>query len=109
MIGFHFVNAFDRIEAFEWNTSKRRINLLKHGIDFEEATEVFYGASLLRRSYRNNEERWVAIGESEKRVIAVVFTQRGNTFRIISARHARKNEKREYRNAKMGRPQEGQD
>ncbi|MEO6784056.1 MAG: BrnT family toxin [Bradyrhizobium sp.] len=64
---------------------------------------------ILRRSDRNNEERWIAIGFLENRLIAVVFTRRADAFRIISARRARKNEESEYRNAKMGRPPQGQD
>ena len=43
---------------------------------------------MLRRSDRNAEERWLAIGETEGRVVAVVFTWRGDALRIISARRA---------------------
>jgi uncharacterized DUF497 family protein len=102
-------NPFERISAFEWDENKRTSNLEKHGIDFEDAIEVFYGGSLLRRSHRNNEERWIAIGETEGRIVTVVFTRRRDTLRIISARRARKNEERDYRNQKMGRPPERQD
>jgi uncharacterized DUF497 family protein len=98
-----------RIVAFEWDTNKREINLSKHGIDFEDVIEVFYGPITLRRSDRNNEERWTAIGSLEGRLVTVVFTRRTDVIRIISARSARKNEEREYRNAKVGRPPEGQD
>jgi uncharacterized protein len=100
-------NPFERISAFEWDEKKRNKNLEKHGIDFEEATEVFYGGSLVSRSHRNNEERWIAIGETEGRVVAVVFTRRGDSLRIISARRARKNEERQCRNQKMGRATKG--
>ncbi len=100
---------FDRIRAIEWDEAKAASNRIKHGIDFDDAIEVFYGASLLCRSDRNMEERWIAIGESEGRVIAVVFTWRGTTLRIISARRARRNEERAYRKEKMGRAPEGQD
>jgi uncharacterized DUF497 family protein len=88
---------------------KNELNLAKHGIDFDDAIEVFYGPVILHRSDRNNEERWVAIGYSEERLVAVIFTRRADVIRIISARRARKNEERDYRNAKMGRPPEGQD
>ena len=100
---------FERTRAVEWDEQKAASNRRKHGVDFDEAIQVFYGASLLRRSDRNMEERWIAIGESEGRVIAVVFTWRGETLRIISARRARKNEKRAYHQEKMGRAAEGQD
>ena len=97
------------MDEFEWDESKSRQNLEKHGIDFEEATEVFYDSYLLRQSNRKGEERWVAIGQTEGRVAAVVFTRRGQKIRIISARRARKNEERAYRNEKMGRQTQGQD
>ncbi|MGC2811919.1 MAG: BrnT family toxin [Bradyrhizobium sp.] len=95
--------------GFDWDKRKSKSNLDKHGIDFDDAVEIFHGPVILRRSDRNNEERWIAIGFLENRFIAVVFTRRADAFRIISARRARKNEEREYRNAKMGRPSQGQD
>jgi uncharacterized DUF497 family protein len=100
---------FERIRTVEWNEEKAASNRRKHSVDFDEAIEVFYGTSLLRRSDRNAEERWLAIGESEGRVITVVFTWRGDTLRIISARRARRNERRAYYQEKMGRTAEGQD
>jgi uncharacterized protein len=100
---------YESVIGFDWDTRKNELNLAKHGIDFDDATEVFYGPILLRRSDRNDEERWIAIGHSGDRLIAVVFTRRKDVLRIISARRARKNEESEYRNAKMGRPPQGQD
>jgi uncharacterized protein len=102
---FEFISS----ASFEWDDQKRELNLAKHGIDFDGAMEVFYGPIILRRSDRNNEERWTALGYSDNRLIVVVFTRRVDVIRIISARRARKNEESEYRNAKMGRPPEGQD
>jgi uncharacterized protein len=99
----------ESLSGFDWDKRKSASNLVKHGIDFEEAIEVFHGPVILRRSDRNDEERWVAIGHSENRLIAVVFTRRTGVIRIISARRARKNEEIEYRNAQMGRPPQGQD
>jgi uncharacterized DUF497 family protein len=97
------------IGGFEWDEQKAKGNLQKHRIDFDEATELFYGAPLLRRSDRNDEERWIAVGESEGRLVTVVFTRRGDTIRIISARRARKDEERTYHQAALGRAAEGQD
>ena len=56
--GFEFLSA----ASFEWDNQKRELNLAKHGIDFDSAIEVFYGPIILRRSDRNNEERWTALG-----------------------------------------------
>jgi len=88
--------------SLEWDDRKCELNLAKHGIDFDSAIEVFYGPIILRRSDRNNEERWTALGYSGNRLIVVVHTRRLEVIRIISARRARKHEKREYRNAKVG-------
>jgi uncharacterized protein len=93
----------EAITGFEWDANKNRSNLDKHGIDFDETTEIFYGPVMVRRSDRKNEERWVAIGALVNRLIAVIFTRRANIIRIISARRARKNEERDYHNAKVGR------
>ena len=103
--GFEFLSA----ASFEWDNQKRELNLAKHGIDFDSAIEVFDGPIILRRSDRNNEERWTALAYSDDRLVVVVFTRRADVIRIISARRARKNEEREYRNAKVGRPPQGQD
>jgi|ERR1700732_4906446 uncharacterized DUF497 family protein len=93
----------ESVVGFDWDKRKSELNLAKHGIDFEDASEVFYGPIILHQSDRNNEERWVAIGHSDNRLIAVVFARRENVIRIISARRARKNEERDYRNAEVGR------
>ena len=95
--------------GFEWDDDESSANLRKHGIDFDDASEVFYRPIILRQSDRNNEERWIAIGSLEDRLLTVVFTRRTDVIRTISARRARKNEEREYRNAKVGRSPEGQD
>jgi uncharacterized protein len=95
--------------GFEWDGVKSDANLVKHGITFDDASEVFYGPIIIRKSTRNDEERWLAIGISHDRLMSVIFTRRNDLIRIISARHPRPDEKRAYRNAKMGRPPEGQD
>jgi uncharacterized protein len=95
--------------GFEWDDVKSDANLVKHGISFDEASEIFYRPIIIRKSTRNDEERWLAIGISHDRLMSVIFTRRSDLIRIISARHPRPDEKRAYRNAKMGRPPEGQD
>jgi len=92
---------------FEWDDAKSNSNLVKHGIAFDLASEIFYGPVVVKRSNRNNEERWISIGESDDRIVTVIFTLRNDSIRIISARPPRPDEKRAYRHAKMGRPPEG--
>jgi uncharacterized DUF497 family protein len=95
--------------GFEWDEDKSNANLIKHGIDFEDASEVFYGPVIVRASNRNSEERWIAIGKSRDRIMAVIFTRRNDLIRIISARHPRPDEERAYRDASMGRSTQGKD
>ena len=95
--------------GFEWDEDKSKANLTKHGIDFDDASQVFYGPVIVRRSNRNNEERWIAIGQSRDRLVSVIFTRRNELIRIISARRPRPDEKRAYRDASMGRSAQGKD
>lgn len=92
----------ERIDAtgfasFEWDERKREANIEKHGTDFVDATRIFDGLWLVQRSDRKGEVRWVAIGQLDERVISVIFTQSGETCRIISARPARRKERAAYR------------
>ena len=85
---------------FEWDENKNQKNILKHGINFILAEKFFSGQYLVKTDNRKSfgEERLVAIGELEDRIIAVVFTRRRiNIRRIISMRRARKDEQRKYR------------
>jgi len=75
---------------FEWDDAKAFANVEKHGITFGEATEVFYDPNALEAhdtEHSGDEDRFVIIGYSARRLLFVVFAQRlGNMIRIISAR-----------------------
>lgn len=75
---------------FEWDDAKAIDNLDKHGVTFGEATEVFYDPNALEGSdpeHSAEEDRFVIIGYSARRLLFVVFAQRqGDMIRIISAR-----------------------
>jgi len=83
--------------SFEWDELKRETNLAKHGIDFPRAASALNGPRLDKPSERNGEIRTLAICPLTDRLIAVVYTMRGEACRIISVRAARKNEQRAYR------------
>jgi hypothetical protein len=85
---------------FEWNRKKALLNIKKHGITFEEASTVF-GDSLsltIPDPYHSiGEDRFVIIGTSSRdRILVVVHTDRHDVIRIISARKATKNERKQY-------------
>jgi uncharacterized protein len=80
---------------FEWDLVKEESNLHKHGISFVAAARVLESQRVvIVPSDRSGERRWLAIGmnSGDQRIIAVVYTMRGERYRIISARRARKNE-----------------
>ena len=83
---------------FEWDERKRRVNLAKHGIDFAALDQMFTGILVedddTRREY--GERRIKAIGELNGVIISVVYTWRGDRRRLISARKARADERKEY-------------
>jgi uncharacterized protein len=83
---------------FEWHEPKRQSNLVQHGIDFEDAKEIWQGEVLEVPSDQDEhgEQRHIAYGVLEGRIIAVVFTWRGTVRRLISARRARTYEQRHY-------------
>ena len=89
----------ERIETdqFEWDKNKARLNFEKHGITFEEAAEAVVRPHLEEASSRDGEMRILAICPISERIIAVIYTIRGEKCRIISARAARDYEQREYR------------
>jgi len=83
---------------FEWDENKRQINLQKHGIDFIGVEEVFDGDTVTLEDKRlyYGEQRFVTLGMKLGRVVAVVYTERGDAIRIISIRKATKYEQRTY-------------
>jgi uncharacterized protein len=84
--------------AFEWDENKRLANLEKHGIDFITATRVFDDARAYtyRSSVTAEEDRFVTVGMVEEIAMAVVYTERGEVIRLISARIARREERARY-------------
>ena len=80
---------------FEWDESKREVNLRKHGIDFEDVKDIFNHPTLTRSDHHESygEARWCSIGWIHTMLGVVVYTERvGDVIRIISARKATKSE-----------------
>lgn len=89
---------------FEWHEDKNARNIAKHGIDFEDAIAISDAPLFIRYGNRGDEERFVAVGMMADVEIAVVYTRRGSTIRLISARRARRNERQAYHQAFGRRP-----
>lgn len=83
---------------FEWDKKKNAINKQKHGVAFEDAVRVFLDENALDipdDSHSADEDRRIIIGKV-KEVLFVVYTERTDITRIISARKATPKERRLY-------------
>ncbi|MDR2718328.1 MAG: BrnT family toxin [Treponema sp.] len=88
------------IDGIEWYGEKARLNIENHKVSFETAQYVFSDPERLERidqseGNTSGEERLQTLGKVRK-VLFVIYTERGNNKHIISARLADKNERRSY-------------
>ena len=77
---------------FEWDDEKAANNLAKHGVAFPDARRLFDDIHALHysdRSMHYEEERFIGIGIVNGLVLTVVYTERGDRIRLISARKRR--------------------
>lgn len=82
----------------EWDTAKNDLNIKKHGLSFETAALVFADSNRVEFYdflHSISEQRYVVIGLINS-LITVVYTERTNALRIISARVATVAERRIY-------------
>ena len=86
--------------AFEWDPRKAALNLAKHKVSFEEAVTAFgdpLGQIIDDPRHSADEERVVLLGRSDRRrLLVVMFTERGEAIRLISARRATPRERRRH-------------
>lgn len=86
---------------FEWDDEKEQKNISKHGIDFSTAALVFnddYRIEKYDKIHSLYEDRYITIGDINgiSIIITVVYTERQDIIRIISARAASKKERETY-------------
>ena len=88
------------MQQFAWDPAKARANQRAHGVDFEEAPTVFLDALARIQDdpdHSIGESREIIIGYSTVgSLLLVSFTERGGLVRIISARPADRQERRDY-------------
>jgi uncharacterized protein len=83
----------------EWDPNKANINLQKHGVHFSDAEAVLFDPSALsfEDTTAQGEQRFIAIGMDHLwRLLVVVYTERGDRTRLISARPATRSERNKY-------------
>ena len=87
---------------FAWDEAKAEENLGKHGVSFEEASTVFADENARLKhdpDHSQEEDRFLLLGFSAKlRLLIVCHAYRENeeVIRIILARKATPNERRQY-------------
>lgn len=87
---------------FEWDKRKEKKNIEKHGIDFEEAKNLFYRDDSIvfdDPEHSKDEDRFLIVGFSMKlNLLVTCFCERdgGDTIRIISARKLTKKEQKNF-------------
>ena len=88
---------------FEWDADKEEENIRLHGVTFTDAVEVFRDYFRIERhddDSSDSEDRFQTMGYYHD-ILFVVYTERGNSNRIISARVAEPFERRIYANSEV--------
>jgi len=85
--------------GFRWDPRKAATNRKDHKVEFADAVGIFEDiyALTLREEAHPTESRFVTTGQDFLgRIVTVVYTIRGDDYRIISARKATPVERKEY-------------
>ena len=83
---------------FEWNPAKAESNVRAHGVSFADTFALFEDPSAITIDDPHDEgDRFITLGtDAFGRILVVVYTWRGESIRIISARKATRTERRNY-------------
>jgi uncharacterized DUF497 family protein len=96
MMEQEFRRLLAEVRDFDWNSSKREQTFQDRHIAFDDAPIVFQGPIIVRRSDREGEARYMVFGFLEDVEVVFVCTFRGDLCWIISARRARRDERKKY-------------
>jgi uncharacterized protein len=79
---------------FEFDIAKSASNKEKHGMDFDDAQQLWSGGKLVLLTARDLEEerRFAAIGVLQEKYWVAFYTHRADAIRLISVRRARTKE-----------------
>ena len=82
---------------FEYDPNKSATNKAKHGIDFDEAQELWEGTYIVvPLGNGHGEERLAVFGLIREKHWTAVVTERNGNIRIISVRRSREKEEAYY-------------
>ena len=86
--------------VFEYNPEKSKRNTEKHGVDFEEAQELWKVRHVVFPArHVGGEARYIMVGRIRGQIHVVIFSRRGRAIRLISCHRASSRWEREYREA----------
>lgn len=92
----------ERRRIYEWDPEKAANNVVKHGIEFADAINVFESDLSITyddRDHSSQEDRFLILGiDRFGRYLVVAYTYRGETVRFISARKMTPRERRRFEN-----------
>jgi uncharacterized DUF497 family protein len=98
------MNAEDRLRAasgFEWDSGNAEKNWLAHGVSTTECEQVYFNQPLIVArdvAHSELEARYFVLGQTDAgRELFLVFTLRGESIRVISARDMSRKERKVYR------------
>ena len=84
---------------FEYDPNKSMTNMDKHGIDFDEAQNLWDDESrVMFPVVLNGEDRVLMVAKYQGKHWTAVYTMRGDNIRIISVRRSRNREIQQYEN-----------
>ena len=83
---------------YEWDDAKNRSNMAKHGLNFEDAAQVFDGPCVTFEDdrYPYGEERFLTLGLLAQRLVVIAHSPRDEATRIISMRKGNRREQKIY-------------
>lgn len=88
--------------GFDWDDGNSSKNWLKHQVSKRESEQVFFNEPIIvfeDIKHSKSESRYYLLGKTDKhRLLMIVFTIRGNSIRLISARDMSKKERSFYEN-----------
>jgi uncharacterized DUF497 family protein len=83
--------------VFEFDPEKSQVNLVKHGINFDQAQTLWRdpeGLCVPSKYPRESRKLWIAAREGK--LWTAIYTEREGKIRIISVRRSLENERNAY-------------
>ncbi|NOR76595.1 MAG: BrnT family toxin [Draconibacterium sp.] len=100
IFAIYMKGIFSDCEGFEWDKGNSEKNWIRHKVMQGECEQVFFNEPIIVLNdvtHSQTENRWFLLGKTDtERLLFIVFTIRGNSIRVISARDMNKKERKNY-------------